>query len=131
MGNLNGGTPGSGGGGGKDSRPGTAGGPANGELTFGGNVTTSPGRNGHLQRSSSFSQDTATSDDSGAGGFDNPMLHYDALGGFDEVVSNLGTGYAVASKKRNDDFHMLFKNVPEDDYLIEGELPSSGRPRLR
>ncbi|KAF2852680.1 hypothetical protein T440DRAFT_526311 [Plenodomus tracheiphilus IPT5] len=30
-----------------------------------------------------------------------------------------GTGFAVASPKRNRDFHALFKSVPEDDYLIE------------
>jgi hypothetical protein len=31
------------------------------------------------------------------------------------------TGFAVASQKRNADFHALFgKAVPEDDYLIEG-----------
>ncbi|KAH7374386.1 hypothetical protein BKA66DRAFT_468405 [Pyrenochaeta sp. MPI-SDFR-AT-0127] len=30
-----------------------------------------------------------------------------------------GTGFAVASPKRNRDFHNLFKSVPEDDYLIE------------
>lgn len=29
------------------------------------------------------------------------------------------TGFAVASKKRNKDFHQLFRSVPEDDYLIE------------
>jgi len=29
------------------------------------------------------------------------------------------TGFAVANKKRNRDFHMLFKSVPDDDYLIE------------
>ncbi|KAI0379810.1 hypothetical protein F5Y04DRAFT_259194 [Hypomontagnella monticulosa] len=29
------------------------------------------------------------------------------------------TGFAVASKKRNRDFHNLFKSVPDDDYLIE------------
>lgn len=29
------------------------------------------------------------------------------------------TGFAVASKKRNRDFHTLFRTVPEDDYLIE------------
>lgn len=28
-------------------------------------------------------------------------------------------GFAVASKKRNRDFHLLFRSVPEDDYLIE------------
>ncbi|KAG7119756.1 putative membrane protein C20F10.07 like [Verticillium longisporum] len=29
------------------------------------------------------------------------------------------TGFAVSSKKRNRDFHALFKSVPDDDYLIE------------
>ena len=31
------------------------------------------------------------------------------------------TGFAVASNKRNADFHDLFPTVPEGDYLIEGE----------
>ena len=31
------------------------------------------------------------------------------------------TGFAVASSKRNADFHGMFQSVPEDDYLIEGE----------
>ena len=30
------------------------------------------------------------------------------------------TGFAVASNKRNQDFHELFPTVPEGDYLIEG-----------
>ncbi|ROT40725.1 hypothetical protein SODALDRAFT_338391 [Sodiomyces alkalinus F11] len=29
------------------------------------------------------------------------------------------SGFAVSSKKRNRDFHVLFKSVPDDDYLIE------------
>ncbi|KHJ35248.1 putative gram domain-containing protein [Erysiphe necator] len=29
------------------------------------------------------------------------------------------TGFAVASRKRNKDFHQLFRSVPDDDYLIE------------
>ncbi|KAF4587255.1 GRAM domain-containing protein [Ophiocordyceps camponoti-floridani] len=29
------------------------------------------------------------------------------------------TGFAIASKKRNRDFHTLFRSVPDDDYLIE------------
>ncbi|KAK3374414.1 hypothetical protein B0T24DRAFT_294094 [Lasiosphaeria ovina] len=29
------------------------------------------------------------------------------------------TGFAVATKRRNRDFHSLFKSVPDDDYLIE------------
>jgi hypothetical protein len=32
------------------------------------------------------------------------------------------TGFAVASNKRNADFHELFSNIPEGDYLIEGVL---------
>lgn len=38
------------------------------------------------------------------------------LGGDDIPV----TGFAVASNKRNADFHDLFPTVPEGDYLIEG-----------
>jgi hypothetical protein len=30
------------------------------------------------------------------------------------------TGFAVASNKRNADFHELFPGIPEGDYLIEG-----------
>lgn len=35
------------------------------------------------------------------------------------IDDQLGTGYAVASRKRNVEFHAIFKSVPEDDYLIE------------
>lgn len=40
------------------------------------------------------------------------------------------TGFAVASNKRNADFHELFPSIPEGDYLIEGRhtLPSTPRP---
>lgn len=40
------------------------------------------------------------------------------LPGVNSSVPRL-TGFAVASKKRNRDFHQLFRSVPEDDYLIE------------
>ncbi|KAK2786500.1 hypothetical protein FQN52_007806 [Onygenales sp. PD_12] len=40
------------------------------------------------------------------------------LSGGNSSVPRL-TGFAVASKKRNRDFHQLFRSVPEDDYLIE------------
>ena len=33
------------------------------------------------------------------------------------------TGFAVASNKRNADFHELFRSIPEGDYLIEGGSP--------
>lgn len=38
----------------------------------------------------------------------------------DEMEDMPVTGFAVASNKRNADFHELFPNVPEGDYLIEG-----------
>jgi hypothetical protein len=34
-------------------------------------------------------------------------------------IAHRQTGFAVASSKRNRDFHQLFRSVPEDDYLIE------------
>ncbi|GAA5899383.1 hypothetical protein JCM8208_001633 [Rhodotorula glutinis] len=55
----------------------------------------------------------------GSGDHASAFLSMDHLGDYDDVVSQLGTGYAVASSKRNADFHALFKNVPDDDYLIE------------
>jgi hypothetical protein len=55
---------------------------------------------------------------------DDPTFHamtsMDALGDFEDVVGQLGAGYALASSKRNADFHAMFKNIPEDDFLIEG-----------
>ena len=44
----------------------------------------------------------------------------------DELLAELNdgdmpvTGFAVASNKRNADFHELFRSIPEGDYLIEG-----------
>lgn len=40
----------------------------------------------------------------------------------DELTADLMpvTGFAVASSKRNADFHELFPDIPEGDYLIEG-----------
>lgn len=46
----------------------------------------------------------------------------------DELLAELNdgdipvTGFAVASNKRNADFHELFRTTPEGDYLIEGAL---------
>ncbi|KAN0059851.1 hypothetical protein ACQY0O_008425 [Thecaphora frezii] len=39
--------------------------------------------------------------------------------GWSEDMGPQITGFAVASSKRNKDFHQLFPLVPEDDYLIE------------
>ncbi|GAA5855517.1 hypothetical protein JCM8547_007868 [Rhodosporidiobolus lusitaniae] len=60
-------------------------------------------------------EDLHSNDGHGGGAF----LSMDQLGDFDDVVSQLGTGYAVASSKRNADFHALFKGISDDDYLIE------------
>lgn len=49
------------------------------------------------------------------------MVSIDALGEFDDLVNHMGTGYALASSKRNAEFHALFKHVPDEDYLIEGQ----------
>ena len=35
------------------------------------------------------------------------------------------TGFAVASARRNQEFHEMFPNIPEGDYLIEGACPFS------
>lgn len=40
--------------------------------------------------------------------------------GLDDV-----TGFAVASGRRNSDFHELFPSIPDGDYLIEGMLSAS------
>ena len=45
-----------------------------------------------------------------------------AIGAGNALANPAGTkptGFAVASKKRNREFHQLFRSVPEDDYLIE------------
>lgn len=41
------------------------------------------------------------------------------------------TGFAVASNKRNQDFHELFPTVPEGDYLIEGAHDACLLARIR
>ncbi|KAK4502643.1 hypothetical protein PRZ48_006069 [Zasmidium cellare] len=43
-------------------------------------------------------------------GLANPAVH---------GIGHRLTGFAVASSKRNKEFHQLFRSVPEDDYLIE------------
>jgi hypothetical protein len=52
------------------------------------------------------------------------------FGLYDDLV---GTGYAVASRKRNEEFHAMFEDVGEDDYLIEGgfSLLASDRTDLK
>ena len=65
-------------------------------------------------RSYSALDDTSSDDDSGSS---NDLMDLD-LGEDDIPV----TGFAVASSKRNLDFHEMFPNIPEGDYLIEGQL---------
>ena len=52
------------------------------------------------------------------------MSGSDMSGGEDDYGDDLipVTGFAVASTKRNQDFHEVFPTVPEGDYLIEGRL---------
>lgn len=54
------------------------------------------------------------------------MSGSDISGGEDDYGDNLipVAGFAVASTKRNQDFHEVFPTVPEGDYLIEGWLQS-------
>ncbi|EST04893.1 GRAM domain protein [Kalmanozyma brasiliensis GHG001] len=51
----------------------------------------------------------------GGGGGD----HIDGETAWPEDMGPQITGFAVASSKRNNEFHQLFPQVPEDDYLIE------------
>lgn len=48
------------------------------------------------------------------------MTSIDAIGEFEEVVNQMGAGYALASSKRNAEFHSVFKHIADDDFLIEG-----------
>ena len=67
-----------------------------------------------------------------AGGDETRPEYYSGLDGSSDSGSDLDsdlelgdddipvTGFAVASNKRNADFHELFPTIPEGDYLIEG-----------
>ncbi|GAA5886059.1 hypothetical protein JCM5296_007076 [Sporobolomyces johnsonii] len=98
-------------------------------ATFGGRPSTSSSTSNGIvptrSRDSIDSTNFLVGVDSDEGSIYAPNAHehaflsMDQLGDFDDVVSQLGTGYAVASSKRNAEFHLLFKNIPDDDYLIE------------
>ncbi|KAJ7229185.1 hypothetical protein GGX14DRAFT_417014 [Mycena pura] len=60
-------------------------------------------------------EESSNSDDGSESGDDNGSGLEDLLGEEDIPV----TGFAVASNKRNADFHELFSGIPEGDYLIE------------
>ena len=53
--------------------------------------------------------------------FTSPVSRFDpdASAQWNHDMSGQVTGFAVASSKRNADFHALFPTLPEDDYLIE------------
>ena len=53
--------------------------------------------------------------------FTSPVSTFDpdASAQWNHGMSGQVTGFAVASSKRNADFHALFPTLPEDDYLIE------------
>ena len=53
--------------------------------------------------------------------FTSPVSTFDpdASAQWNHGMSGQVTGFAVASSKRNADFHSLFPTLPEDDYLIE------------
>lgn len=55
--------------------------------------------------------------------FGGPSLTNVATSPLPQASANVSTpkltGFAIASKKRNRDFHSVFKSVPDDDYLIE------------
>ena len=61
----------------------------------------------------------SSSDNSGESDSEDDLMDLD-LGEDDIPV----TGFAVASNRRNADFHELFPTVPEGDYLIDGESSS-------
>ncbi|GAC75038.1 uncharacterized conserved protein [Moesziomyces antarcticus T-34] len=54
-----------------------------------------------------------------AGGVGGGGDHIDGETTWPEDMGPQITGFAVASSKRNNEFHQLFPQVPEDDYLIE------------
>ncbi|WFD18808.1 hypothetical protein MCAP1_001019 [Malassezia caprae] len=51
-------------------------------------------------------------------------------GAWPQNVGTQITGFAVASSKRNVDFHALFPSIPEDDYLIESYSCAMSRDLL-
>lgn len=74
-----------------------------------------------LSRVTTRGSETGSSLDDYFGSERNGLLSaLDIESDFDDAMSQLGTGYAVASSKRNAEFHSLFRNISEDDYLIEG-----------
>jgi hypothetical protein len=100
-------------------------------------------RKGSRPRKSSVSVNSENGSEYFAGGGDEIRPdYYSGLGGssdedgsgsdLDSDDLELGddnipvTGFAVASNKRNADFHELFPTVPEGDYLIEGGRLVSG-----
>ncbi|KDQ10374.1 hypothetical protein BOTBODRAFT_494879 [Botryobasidium botryosum FD-172 SS1] len=90
-------------------------------------------RNGDNEDNEDDNEDSDEDEDEGDGDGDGDggMSPYGLS--FDQIDIPV-TGFAVASSKRNADFHELFPSVAEGDYLIEGKhtrpFPTSSIPRI-
>lgn len=89
-------------------------------------ASVSPVRNRHRTtgrpRDVSSASISTTQPTDGAAGSDSDDSDYDsgdALNFGDDDIPI--TGFAVATMKRNQEFHELFPTIPTDDYLIDGE----------
>ena len=87
--------------------------------------TTAGRRSSNAERTTRSRSMSATGDDGISNGGYNGELYSDVSSeSEDELDLNEDdipvTGFAVASSKRNADFHEMFQSVPEGDYLIEG-----------
>lgn len=81
-----------------------------------GSVRSSAAANGHRRNrgSSTTTRGTGTTIGAAIAAANASVAHPSQNAGQQRL-----TGFAVSSKKRNRDFHALFKSVPDDDYLIE------------
>ena len=97
-------------------------------------MSTKSGKSSRPRKSSVSANSDNGSEYYAAGGDEARPEYYSGLDGSSDSGSDLGsdlemgdddipvTGFAVASNKRNADFHELFPTIPEGDYLIEGGL---------
>lgn len=79
---------------------------------------------GSIKRSSSIRSKMASKRNRGSSGATGNSALAAMIGASTSTLANPATGprltgFAVAPKSRNRNFHQLFRSVPEDDYLIE------------
>lgn len=79
---------------------------------------------GSIKRSSSIRSKMASKRNRGSSGATGNSAFAAIIGASTSTLANPATGprlsgFAVAPKSRNRNFHQLFRSVPEDDYLIE------------